>query len=108
MMSTMSFDGGYELDDIAALRRFAASGDPRGFEVVASRYRGMVLATCRRVLGTEADAEDAAQETFLKLARSAKTIKANAGAWLHACAVRTSIDQLRRHVLCGTQIGLAE
>lgn len=56
----------------------------------------MVLATCRRVLRNESDAEDAAQEAFLRLARHAGTIRSHAGAWLHAAAMGCSIDLIRR------------
>jgi len=83
-------------DDIGALRRYAAGGDPRAFEILATRYQAMVLAICRRVLGNDADAEDATQETFLRLARSASTIKSNAGAWLHSCAMNACRDLMRR------------
>lgn len=92
MLSAMSSSA----DDLAVVRRYARAGDPGAFEVLVRRYQGMVLATCRRILRTEADAEDAAQETFLKLARSAGSIRSNAAAWLHACAVRTSLDLARR------------
>lgn len=84
------------MDDMGVLNRYARAGDPGAFEVLVLRYQGMVLATCRRILRTEADAEDAAQETFLKLARRAGSVRSNAAAWLHACAVRTSLDLARR------------
>ncbi len=85
----------FALDDLCAVRRYAREGDPRAFEVLVQRYQGMVLATCRRVMRCEADAEDAVQETFLKLARSAGQIRSNIGAWLHACALGTARDLLR-------------
>lgn len=56
----------------------------------------MVLATCLRATRRRSDAEDTTQETFLKLAQSARRIRSNAAAWLHACALRTSIDLQRR------------
>jgi len=83
------------LDDLAALRRYATTGDPRAFELVTARYEAMVLATCRRVLRNPADAEDAAQQAFLKLAAHAGRIRSNAAAWLHACAMRTATDVAR-------------
>ncbi|MDX2147890.1 MAG: sigma-70 family RNA polymerase sigma factor [Planctomycetota bacterium] len=88
--------GAIMMDDLAALRRYATVGDPRAFEVLVERYQAMVLATCFRATRNVADAEDAAQETFLKLARAARQIRSNAGAWIHACALRTSIDLIRR------------
>jgi len=84
------------MDDREALQLYAHRGDPQAFEVLARRYQAMVLATCRRALGNETDAEDAAQETFLKLARQASSIRTNVAAWLHTCAMRTSVDLIRR------------
>jgi RNA polymerase sigma factor (sigma-70 family) len=88
------------LDDAAALDRYAKAGDPRAFEVLVHRYQSMVVHTCQRVMKSSTDAEDAAQETFLKLARRAGEVRSNVAAWLHACALRTSIDLLRAR---GTQ-----
>ncbi|MEO1535727.1 MAG: sigma factor [Planctomycetota bacterium] len=70
---------GGSLTDLEAVRAFAASRDPRAFEVLLERYQRMVLATCLRVLGDRGHAEDATQETFLKLARHAGEITSNAG-----------------------------
>ncbi|MEL7472251.1 MAG: sigma-70 family RNA polymerase sigma factor [Planctomycetota bacterium] len=84
------------LDDLGALRRFARTGDPRAFEVLVVRYQQMVFSTCRRALGNATEAEDAAQDTFLKLAQNAGRVRSNTAAWLHSCAMRCSIDALRR------------
>lgn len=82
--------------DIDALATYARTGDPAAFAVLSTRYRDMVYATCLRVLRSSADAEDAAQDTFFKLARSAASIQGNVAAWLHACAHGTSLDLLRK------------
>lgn len=84
------------LNDRDALARFVANADPEAFEVLTARYQGMVLATCARILRSPADAEDAAQETFLKLARHASQIRSNLGAWLHAAAMGSAVDLVRR------------
>lgn len=84
--------------ELAAVRRYAATGDPEAFELLVRRYESMVRGACRRVLGSgarEADAQDAVQETFFALARQAGQVRSHPGAWLHRCAVRTSIDLLR-------------
>lgn len=97
--SAMSDTQGTEaaaLSDLDALLRFADAGDGAAFGVVVGRYRDMVLGTCVRQLQNMADAEDATQETFIKLAQNARMVQSNAAAWLHATAVRTCIDQQRR------------
>ncbi|MEQ9454581.1 MAG: sigma-70 family RNA polymerase sigma factor [Phycisphaeraceae bacterium] len=83
-------------DDLKALRAYARNGDPQAFEAIIARYEAMVLSTCQRVLVNRADAEDATQETFLKLAQRASKVRSNVAAWLHACARRTAIDHVRR------------
>src|SRR4051812_18412933 len=79
------------------LDRFAASGDGAAFEELVREYQGMVYNTCVSVLERpSADVDDAVQETFLKLARSAGSIHGNVPAWLHACARTTALDCRRR------------
>jgi RNA polymerase sigma factor (sigma-70 family) len=62
----------------------------------------MVYAACKRVLGNASEAEETAQECFLKLARQNSVIESPA-AWLYRVAVRASLDRLkkekRRHQL---------
>lgn len=89
------------IDDVTALRRYARHGDPEAFEVLTARYGAMVLATCMRRLPSRDDAEDAAQETFLRLARQASRVRSNVAAWLHACAVGASVDIVRRNAARG-------
>ncbi|MEM7622529.1 MAG: sigma-70 family RNA polymerase sigma factor [Planctomycetota bacterium] len=84
------------MNDLVALQLYAERGDPRAFELLARRYGAMVLATCRRVLVNESDAEDAAQETFFKLTQNAGHVRSNVAAWLHGCAHGTSVDAVRK------------
>ncbi len=94
--NTISIDDASQMSDSQALAAFASKGDPAAFAMLTQRYQRMVLATCARVTRSQADAEDAAQETFLKLARKAGEIHGSAAAWLHAAAMGTSLDLLRR------------
>ncbi len=59
----------------------------------------MIYAACYRMLGSKAAAEDAAQETFLRLWRSASRWKpqgAKFETWLYRIAMNICIDQLRK------------
>jgi RNA polymerase sigma-70 factor (ECF subfamily) len=79
------------------LERYVASGDGSAFEELVREYQAMVYNTCLGVLERpSADVDDAVQETFLKLARSAGSIHGNIAAWLHACARTTALDRRRR------------
>jgi len=79
----------------ALLRRYVQSRDAVAFRELVDEHKGMVFAACRRVLGNQADAEDAAQDCFLKLAQAAGRLKAPIAGWLHTVAVRSAIDVLR-------------
>lgn len=95
----------HALRDADALARYASKRDPRAFEVLVLRYQAMVVHTCRRVMTSQADAEDGAQETFLKLARRAGEIRSNVAAWLFACALRTKASFPRICRSTGTATG---
>lgn len=78
------------------LTHYAHNGDPQAFTALVQEHQSMVLSTCRAVLGWGPDAEDATQETFIKLARYAGSIQRHPGAWLHAVARTTALDILAK------------
>jgi RNA polymerase sigma factor (sigma-70 family) len=83
------------LSDEQLLARFAAREggvSAVAFEALVRRHGPMVLATCRGVLRSEHDADDAFQATFLVLARRAATLRRGdrLGPWLHRVALRAS------------------
>jgi DNA-directed RNA polymerase specialized sigma24 family protein len=75
------------------LESFISRRDELSFEALLHRHASMVLGVCRRVLGNEADAEDAFQATFLVLVRKADSIRPRGmvGAWLHGVAHTTAL-----------------
>ena len=83
--------------DAELLRRFATSNDPAAFELIVRRHADAVWAACRRLLRSDADAEDAFQATFLALIRKARSIRTpSAGGWLHQVAVHASLKLRER------------
>jgi RNA polymerase sigma factor (sigma-70 family) len=62
------------------------------FAALVDRHGAMVLRICRQTLRDEHDAEDAAQATFLVLARRASSIsrRQSLGCWLHGVALRVA------------------
>lgn len=85
-----------EMTDTDALRRYADRRDPEAFAALVERYQQMVYTVCLRCLNNhEADARDATQDTFVKLARSAGLIRGNLVGWLHRCAKTSAIDLVR-------------
>ncbi len=91
MASDTAGTGPYAMaTDLDLLKQYAAGDDALAFAQLATRHRDMVYRTCYRVLGNRADAEDAAQECFVTLARSASHVSASVGGWLHRVAARSA------------------
>lgn len=81
----------------AELARRAAAGDGDAFAELVRRHAPRVRALCAATLGGPGEAEDAAQETFLKAHRSLARYSgaASFGTWLHRIAVNHCLDLLR-------------
>ena len=90
----MSKDG---LSDRELLARYAAQSCEAAFRELVRRHSRMVWSACRRWLGDGHLAEDAAQATFVVLARKARRLKEDAviSDWLHTTA-HYIVKHLRR------------
>lgn len=88
------------MDDQQIITRIA-SGDTRHFEVLVNRYRDRIYNLCRYLLDNPQDAEDAAQDTFLKAYRSIGDHAPSASfyTWLYRIAVNTCLDHQRKSSL---------
>lgn len=73
-------------------------GEQRLFEDLLAEYERPILRLCYRLLGNMADAQDAAQEVFLKAHRNLDRYDRgrSASPWLYQIAVNTCRDQFRR------------
>lgn len=58
-------------------------------------HRGHLRAVAYRMLGAASEAEDAVQETWIRLARSDATTIGNLGGWLTTVIARVCLDMLR-------------
>lgn len=83
------------ISDLALLERFSHQRDETAFAELVRRYAGMVYAACFRVLHDKQLAEDAAQETFLRLLRRPEAVHVSLGGWLHKTATQHAIDVCR-------------
>ncbi len=81
------------LSDGELLERYVNRQDGNALEILIHRHGAMVLAVCRRILGNEADAEDAFQATFLVLVRKAASIRSRGmvSNWLYGVAHNTAL-----------------
>jgi RNA polymerase sigma-70 factor (ECF subfamily) len=69
------------------------------FEAFVRRYQDMVFATAVRLLGNPADAEDAAQTTFLRAFQHSAQLASSpaAGAWLKTTVRNVCLNHLTRY-----------
>ena len=80
--------------DTALLENWVAHRDPEAMAAIIARHAGMVYATCRRIVGNETEAEDAAQECFIRLA-SVRNAGSSLPGLLHTMATRQALNHLR-------------
>ena len=82
------------LSDCDLLHRFSERGDQTAFAVIAERHSAMVLGVCKRVLHSQADAEDACQAVFLILAKKANVNRwqASVANWLYSTARKVAAN----------------
>jgi len=68
------------------------------FRELVGRYERRVFAICRRILRSNADAEEAMQDTFVRVARSAATFRGDSklSTWVHRVATSACQDLLRK------------
>lgn len=83
-------------DEQELLRRYVEAGDVQAFRQLVDAHRDMVFSVCRRILHNVADAEDAAQDCFLQLARKANTLRAPIAGWVHQVALYVALDLRNR------------
>jgi len=72
-------------------------GDPQAFELLVREYGGRMLATARRLVGTDDEARDVLQEAFLAAFRGIETFAgaAQLSTWLHRIVVNAALMRLR-------------
>jgi RNA polymerase sigma-70 factor (ECF subfamily) len=76
----------------------AAGGDPTAFQALVERHRSMVYRVAYQFAGNHYDAEDIAQEVFLKVYRSLGRFRQDAQltSWLYRIVMNACIDHRRR------------
>ena len=77
----------------------AAGGDSAAFQALVERHRSMVYRVAFQFAGNHYDAEDIAQEVFIKAYRSLDRFRQDAQltSWLYRIIMNACIDHRRRH-----------
>ena len=70
----------------------------QSFESIVEEYSGFVYNVAYRILGTQADAEDAAQDAFISAYRNFDKFRGDStvSTWLYRIAVNASLMKLRK------------
>jgi RNA polymerase sigma-70 factor (ECF subfamily) len=95
-------DGDWE--SVQACKR----GSLPAFDRLYQQYGGRMKSIACNLMGNTADAEDAVQETFLKIYRNVKTFRGQSSfsTWVYRILINTCIDMKRkRHYVDVLQVG---
>lgn len=84
--------------DGVLLSRYLAKRSEAAFAALVRRHGRLVWTVCRNLTGTDADADDAFQATFVVLIEKAGTLKdpARLAPWLHGVAARICLAMRRK------------
>ena len=85
------------ISDHEAVRR-AQSGDGAAFEILVRRHQGRALRVARNLIADADEAQDLAQEAFLRVFRSLErfNFEHEFSTWLYRIVTNLAIDHLRR------------
>jgi RNA polymerase sigma-70 factor (ECF subfamily) len=95
-------------DPDTALMLSVRAGDERAFATLVRRWQNRIVSLAYRYLRSAADAEDLAQEVFLRVYRAKETYepKSRFSTWIFRITVNASLNQLRarrtRKAITGT------
>lgn len=83
--------------DLLVIRRIL-NGDQQAFALLIDTYKDYVFTICWRVLKNREEAEEAAQDTFLKVYKTLGSFeqKSKFSTWLYTVTYRTALDKTRR------------
>lgn len=81
-----------------ALARRASSGDTTAFEALVSRYEARIYSLARRLTGDPSDAEEALQDTFVRMHRRLGSFRGESrfSTWLFRVATNCALMVRRR------------
>jgi len=89
----------YMRSDNTELIKKACSGDLAAYQEFIRLYSPRIHAIAYQMVGNSIDAQDIAQEVFIRLYRSMRTYKPRFAfsTWLYRLTINHSIDYLRKH-----------
>jgi RNA polymerase sigma-70 factor (ECF subfamily) len=96
-MSVMNVQMNSEEDNLALLQR-CRTNDPEACSELFSRYNRRIFNTAYRILGEEASAEDALQETLLNVYRGLSNFRGDSkiSTWISRITINVCLGMLRK------------
>ncbi len=93
----MNSEKGNKISEDEALVRAFQSGDPIAFDKLVLRHKDRVFSLCYRFLGDSQEAENCAQDVFLKTYRYLRNFRFESSfyTWLYRVAVNTCKNRLK-------------
>ncbi|MGL4368817.1 MAG: RNA polymerase sigma factor, partial [Spirochaetota bacterium] len=84
-------------DSDESLAAASGAGDDSAFNELMTRYRDRIFTLCLRMTGVPDEADDCAQESFVKAYRALPSFRGESAfyTWLYRIAYRTCLDHLR-------------
>jgi len=85
-------------EQIVEMARKAAEGDYRAFETLVQRHKQRIVANCRYISRSPNDAEDLAQEVFVKAFFALRRFESRAmfKTWLHRIKINHCLNDLKK------------
>jgi RNA polymerase sigma-70 factor (ECF subfamily) len=98
---TLTYSLGMDLGTERILLDQAREGNPAGFESLVRSHTAKIVNLAYRLVGNRDEAEDIAQEAFLRLHRALPSFRGDStvSTWLYRTVTRLAIDHLRREGL---------
>ncbi|MDT0559282.1 sigma-70 family RNA polymerase sigma factor [Ichthyenterobacterium sp. W332] len=75
------------------------SGDTNAFSILVNRYKDLVYTLATRMMKNKEEAEEVAQDTFIKAYKSLPKFKGDSkfSTWIYKVAYNTSLDRIKKN-----------
>jgi RNA polymerase sigma-70 factor, ECF subfamily len=99
-----------ETRDETGIIRHCLKGDVEAYGKLVDRYSGRIINVALMMVGDRHEAEDIAQEAFIRAFRSLAGFKGKArfSSWLHQIALNLCRDHLKRRARAGGAVPMSE
>jgi len=96
-------------DDRELIDRFVRDGDPSAFDLLVGKHSSRAYQIAYGILNNREDAEEVAQDTFLRIFRALKNFRGDAefSTWLYRIVINLSRNKLRWNKIRGNGMSIS-